>query len=409
MSPTARVLVALAAGLILGVAVSLSGNSALQSVAAATEPIGIVWINAIRMTVIPLVVSLLFVSMTGFSDIRSAGQLGGRAMLVFAAFMVGSAVFAALTVPVLFEWMPTPASGAAALSQAPAASAIQEQAQQLPSVMQWLSELVPINPLRAAVDGAMLPLVVFSVLFGLASTTIAADLKGTLVSFFRAVSAAMLTIVRWLIVLAPIGVFALILPIAARTGTATIGAFAYYIVAISGLLCVMTIALYPLAAMIGRVSARRFAEAAFPAQAIAFSSRSSLASLPGLLDGADRKLRCRPHVTGFVLPLAVSLFKLNTPVVWLAGAYFVARLYGVPLDPGDVALILVASVVLSFGAPGIPMGSLVMLAPVFATAGLPVEGIGILIAIDLVPDIFKTVSNVTGDMAAAAVLSRRDR
>jgi proton glutamate symport protein len=180
-------------------------------------------------------------------------------------------------------------------------------------------------------------------------------------------------------------------------------------IAISGLLFVLTLALYPIAAVIGRVSAKRFAEAAFPAQAIAFSSRSSLASLPGLLEGADKKLKCPPQVTGFVLPLAVSIFKINLPVVWLAGAYFVARLYGVSLDPADIALILMASIVLSFGSPGIPMGSLVILAPVFASAGLPVEGIGILIAVDLVPDIFKTVSNVTGDMAAAAVLSRRYR
>jgi proton glutamate symport protein len=115
-SPTARVAAALVAGLALGIVISASGNSALQSIATATEIVGIVWINAIRMTVIPLVVSLLFVSMTGFSDIRSAGQLGGLALIIFAVFLGGTAVFAVLTVPVLFSWMPMEATTAAALN-----------------------------------------------------------------------------------------------------------------------------------------------------------------------------------------------------------------------------------------------------------------------------------------------------
>ena len=408
MSPTTRVLVGLAAGVLAGVVISASGNGALQSVATAIEQVGILWINAIRMTVIPLVVSLLFVSMTGFTDLRSAGRLGGRTMFVFMAFLIGSALCAALIVPVVFEWMPAAASVQATPGLAPGASSVQEQAQQLPSVAQWFVELIPINPLRAAADGAMLPLVIFTVLFGLASTTIAPDLKDALVRFFTAVSEAMLTLVRWLVVLAPLGVFALILPMAARTGTSIVGAFAFYVIAVSGLLCVLILALYPIAAALGRVSARQFAEAAFPAQVIAFSSQSSLASLPGLLEGADKKLNC-PQVTGFVLPLAVSLFKITTPVVWLAGACFVAQLYAVSLEATDIVLILVASIVLSFGAPGVPMGSLILLAPVFASAGLPVEGIGVLMAIDYVPDIFKTVLNVTGDMAAATVLSRQHR
>jgi proton glutamate symport protein len=405
-SPTTRVLIALAAGLALGVAVSASGNGTLQAVAAAVEPIGILWINAIRMTVIPLVVSLLFVSMAGFADIRSAGRLGGRTLLTFAAFLAGAAVFALLTVPPVFAWMPVEATTTATLSEMIPESSVQEQAKQLPSFAQWLSDLVPTNPIRAAADGAMLPLVLFSVLFGLATTVIAAELRETLMRFFRAVGEAMLTIVGWLIALAPIGVFALILPLAARTGAATIGAFAYYIAAMCGLLVVLMLALYPVTAVLGRVSVKRFAQAALPGQAIAFSSQSSLASLPGLLEGAEKELPHASQITGFVLPLAVAIFKFVTPLVWLAGAYFVARLYGVQLEPADVGLILLASVVLSFTTPGIPMGSLIVLAPVFASVGLPVEGIGILMAIDLIPDTFKTIANVSGDMAAAVALSR---
>jgi proton glutamate symport protein len=404
-SPTTRVLAALVAGLTIGIAISASGNAALRAIAAAAEPIGILWINAIRMTVIPLVVSLLFVSMTSFSDVRSAGRTGGRALMIFVVFLVGSALFAILIVPALFSWLPT-GSTTAAMGQMSTLAAVREQAQQLPTFAQWLTDLVPTNPIRAAADGAMLPLVIFSVLFGLASTGIAPDLREALVRFFRAVSGSMLTLVGWLIALAPLGVFALILPLVARMGASAVGAFGYYVIAICGLCCVQTLALYPIAALFGRVPAKRFAQAVFPAQAIAFSTSSSLASLPALLEGAEKTLQRPPELTGFVLPLAVSVFKINTPIVLLAGACFVARLYAVPFGPAQVGLVLAASVLLSFSTPGIPLGSLVVLAPVFANAGLPVEGVGILMAVDLVPDLFKTIANVTGNMAAAAVLSR---
>jgi Na+/H+-dicarboxylate symporter len=397
------------AGLAIGTAISRSGNGSLSAAAAATELVGIVWINAIRMTVIPLVMSLLIVSAAGFSDVRSAGRIGARTLMLFLIFLVGSAALALVLVPPSFAWLPMHPTAVAALSDVTASSTVGEQAQRLPTIGQWFTHLVPTNPIRAAADGDMLPLVIFSILFGLACTSIAPDLRESLVRFFRAVSESMLTLVRWLIVLAPLGVFALILPLAARMGASAAGEFGYYVIVICGALSIQTIALYAIAALVGRVSVKRFANATFPAQVVAFSSRSSLASLPALLDGAKQKLECPPEVTGFALPLAVSIFKINMPIVWLAGACFVARLYGVPLGPLQIGLILGASVLLSFSSPGIPMGSLLLLAPLFATAGLPAEGIGVLMAIDLVPDIFKTVANVTGDMTAAVVLAGRRR
>lgn len=406
-SPTARVVAAFVVALALGILISVSGDTALLAVAAATEPVGTMWINALRMTVIPLVVSLIVVSVGRFADIRSAGRIGGRTLLLFAVLLIGSSVFAVLTVPALFRWIPTATETTAALAQPPSSSAVREQVQHLPTVAQWFADLVPTNPIRAAADGTMLPLVIFCILFGLATLSIAIELREALARFFQAVSESMLTLVRWLIALAPIGVFALVLPVAARMGTTAIGAVGYYIVVTSGLLCIQTIALYPIASLLGGVSVMRFAEAVFPAQAIAFSSRSSLASLPGLLEGAETKLQCPSAITGFVLPLAVSVFKINTPVLFLAGACFVARLYGLSLSAADIAQIVTAGALLSFGVPAVPVGGLLLLAPVFATTRLPVEGVGILMAVDLIPDISRTVLNVTADMVVATILSRR--
>ncbi|MBV9624772.1 MAG: cation:dicarboxylase symporter family transporter [Acidobacteria bacterium] len=164
--------------------------------------------------------------------------------------------------------------------------------------------------------------------------------------------------------------------------------------------------LYPVAAFGGRVSTLPFAQEVLPAQAVAFSSSSSLASLPALVDGSERKLRLPPSVTDVVLPLAVSTFKVATPALWLVAAIFLARLYGVQLAPTQLLVVALAGILTSFSTPGVPHGWLLVISPLVATMGIPAEGIGLLIAIDAIPDIFATTLNVTGDMAAAALVSR---
>ena len=164
--------------------------------------------------------------------------------------------------------------------------------------------------------------------------------------------------------------------------------------------------LYPVAVLLGRVSPASFARAALPAQAVAMGTRSSLAALPAMLDSAEKQLQLRREVSGFVLPLAVSTFRLNLAVSWIVGGLFIARLYGVPFGVASIATFYVAAVLMSFSVPGIPSGSLFIIAPLFPTVGLPVEGVGILIALDAVPDIFKTTLNVTGHMTVAAILGR---
>src|SRR6185503_12600810 len=149
----------------------------------------------------------------------------------------------------------------------------------------------------------------------------------------------------------------------------------YYVLLICTVLLVQMVALYPLAVLAGRVPLRRFVLATFPAQAVAVSSRSSLASLPALIEGAENRLGLPSEIAGFVLPLAVSTFKFSAPIAWIAGALFLAKLYGITLDPQKVVLLGAISVILSFSSPGIPHGSLVLAAPLYASLGLPVEGI----------------------------------
>jgi len=406
VSSTVQVVGALVAGLLLGIVVFFSGSTTLLAAVDTLESVGILWVNAIRMTVIPLVISLLFVSVANFADIRSTGQLGARAVLLFVAFLAGSAALAVFTLPALFVWMPPGAASPEALAGFTKSTVAWNEGGHLPTFGEFLTGLVPTNAIRAAADDSVLPVVIFSILFGLAATRIGVENREALVRVFRGISEAMLTIVQWLIALAPVGVFALVVPLVAKSGASAVGAFGYYILAISVVLMVLTLALYPAAIWFGRIKLSVFAKAAFPAQTVALSTRSSLAALPAMLEGAEQHFRGRPEVAGFVLPLAVSAFKVNTPVILLAGACFLGKLYGVPLGPAEIAVVLVASVLVSFGGSGIPMGSLFLMAPIYAAVGLPVEGIGILMALDLVPDIFKTISNVTGDMAVTAILSK---
>src|SRR6185503_949637 len=167
-----------------------------------------------------------------------------------------------------------------------------------------------------------------------------------------------------------------------------------------------TLVLYPVAAVAGGVPMRKFARAVLPAQTIAFSSSSSIASLPALVEGAEEVLAMPPRVRGFVLPLAASTFKVAAPVSWTIGALFVAWFYGVHLGAGQLATIAFAATFLSFAVPGVPRGAFLMLAPLFLAIGLPVEGIGILIAVDVIPDLFATVLNTTGHMTAAVLVTR---
>jgi Na+/H+-dicarboxylate symporter len=216
-------------------------------------------------------------------------------------------------------------------------------------------------------------------------------------------------VVGWILATAPIGVFALTLTLAAQTGVAVIGAVAGFLVVVALLLVVAALATYPLVRVFGGIPVRIFARACVPAQAVAFSTRSSLASLPPMLEEAEATLKLPPQVSGLVLPASVSVFKYASPISRIAGTFFIASLFGVELGGLEIAAIAAALGAFSFYSPGIPSGGLFIMAPLYQAFGLPLEGIGILIALDLLPDMILTVANVTGDMAVAAIIGGKER
>jgi proton glutamate symport protein len=404
-SPALQGLAALVVGLAAGIGVSAARVGPLDALAGVVEPLGALWVNAIRMVLVPLVVSLLFTSVTGFADVRSLSRLGARTVTWFLVLLAGAAVFAALAGPPLFARMDIPVEASAAL-RAQGQSSMPAAVPELPTLRGFVVGLVPTNPIRAAVDGAMLPLIVFTLLFALATTRLPDDRRAIVTGFFRAVGEAMLVLVHWILRLTPVGVFALALGMGKDLGLAAAGAVGYYVLVLSGMLLALTLAVYPVVAIVTRRPPWVFARAAAPAQAVAAGTRSSLASLPAMIESARGTFGDRPGLGGFVLPLAVSTFKLNTPVSDLIGPLFLAQLYAVRLEPTQILVMTLVTIALSFSNPGIPSGGLfVVTAPVMMSAGLPLDGIGLLIAADSIPDIFATVVNVTGDMGVAALVA----
>ena len=410
MSPTVQVLVALIAGLALGVGVSVSDNATLTALAHGIEPIGTLFINAIRMTIIPLVVSSLIVGVTAAPDTRTIGRLGGRALLLMITAVscsVALGVFAAG--PMLSTLHIDPGTTAALRAGAASAvSAAADGAAKMPTLSQWAIDLVPANPIKAAADGAMLPLILFSVTFAIALSRIDIARQAAVVRVFEGILDGSITLVRWVLRLAPIGVFALAVPLAARMGASAAGALVTYIGVSCVLFAVLIAALYPVAAIGGRVTLAAFARAALPAQAMAFSGRSSLASLPAMITATRDTLSLPPQIAGFLIPLLTATFRIGSGVGQMVPVLFIAHLYGITLGPAQLATAAITIVIGSFSVPGIPGGTIVAIIPVLMAAGLPIEGAGILLGVDTIPDMFRTTANVTGHLTAAVVLGARE-
>lgn len=401
---------ALVAGLLGGALVAQSGlpAGAVERLLDVLEPIGTIWVNAVRMTIVPLVISMIIVAVASSDSLRSMGRLGGAALLFFVTTISLIAVYAVALAPPLMSRLEIDPAAATMLRET-AASSSQQVAGTVRSMggfSQRLVEMVPANPFRAAADGAMLPLIVFALVFGAALTRIPSELRETPVRFFRGVSEAMLVVIRWVFIAAPVGVLALSMVVGARLGYQAVTAVGHYLAVFVLLMVGVMAFVYVAAVLFGGVSLKTFATAVAPAQVIALGSRSSSAALPSMIEAAQRVLKLPPQIVSFVLPTAVAVFRVSAPISFVLGALFLGKLYGVEITIAQIVSLAVLSVLLSFSVPPVPSGSLFLMAPAFAEMGIPVEGVAILIAIDVIPDLVKTTSIVTAHMASAVVVAR---
>ncbi len=405
MKPTTRVMLGLALGAVIGLTLAWSDTALAAKVAALVQPIGKLRLNALQMTVVPLVLALVIIGVTTASDTASSGRTARRALLVFVILLSFGSFFAAIAAPALLSLVPRDPALAQALSGSAGAT---------PPIAAtgWsdaLVAIIPSNAIAAAAASAMLPLVVFALFFGFALTRIEKPRRDLVVDFFQAIADAMIVIVRWVLWAAPVGVFALVLAVCAQSGLSMVSALGVYILLQCVLYLSVTLMRLPVAIFWGGERIRSFAAAILPAQVVAASTQSSLASLPAMLEIAQRRLGYSPQVTALVLPMAVSLFRINSPVQYVSAAAFIAWAYGIDLSVAQLATGAALAVIISCGAVGLP-GQVSYMAtnlPVTQAMGLPVAPLGLLLAVDTIPDVFATVGNVTADLAATSVVSRQ--
>jgi proton glutamate symport protein len=397
------ILIALLLGLLLGLAGS--GTAWGDAVTAAADPIGGLWLNALKMTIVPLVVSLLVTGITKTAEAARAGKLAGRSVTWFLVLLWSSSIMAALVMPLLLDlWPLDPTAGTALKAALGEAAAVPPP----PAFREFLLGLVPSNPIAAAANDAILPLTVFTTIFAFAMLKLPTSERDLLSRFFEALGNAMLVVIGWILWLAPIGVFALAFVVGARAGFSALGGLVHYVLIVSALGVIVWIAAYPLALIGGRVSLGRFVRAALPAQAVAISTQSSLASLPAMLKGSEA-LGIKPATADVVLPLAVALFRATGPAMNLAVAIYVAHWYGIALGPWQLAAGVAVAATTTLGAVSLPgqLSFISSIAPIALAMGVPFEPLALLIAVETIPDIFRTVGNVSMDMAVTATIAHR--
>jgi proton glutamate symport protein len=401
-SAPARTLSGFLLGLVLGAVVSrLHGPTSLVAIA---QTLGGLWLDALRMTLVPLIFSLLFVAVGQTAQTARGSGLAAKALLLFWVLLLTAAVLSAVVAFLFLQAWPMPQAAAQALrSAAPSAAGVGEAV----PIMTLVRSFVPANPVKSAADGAMAPLVVFALVFSLAATRQSPKRRAALMDVFDAVQASMLTIVQAVLLIAPLGVFFLALALSAQAGASLAGLFAPYLV----LVCTACIPGALIGLGLGLAGGARplaLVKELAPVQVIALSTQSSVASLPSMLVAA-RALGTPEKAADMVLSMAVALFRISNPAANIAIASYIARIYGVALDPARLAIGVVVAAAVSLAGAGVSSSVtfFTTMVPICAALNLPIAPLALLLPLEPLVDFARTSTNVTADLGVAVWIGAR--
>jgi Na+/H+-dicarboxylate symporter len=394
------------AGLVGGLLAGIAGAAldAPDGVAEAADLVGGLWLRALQMTIIPLVAALLVLGLVQMILAARVGTVARAMLLLMVAVQLAGGAFASLAMPALLEAFPVPQGAGAFLAQAPT------DVGEVPQVLDFFRSLVSPNIVAAAAETAMLPLTIFFVMFAVAITRLPEDQSERLLGFFHALGNVMLLIIGWVLAVAPVGVFALAYGVGVQSGGGAFAALGHYVLTVTAMGTFILVLAYAIAVAVGRTGFLRFAAAMLPAQAVALSTQSSLASLPAMLDSASR-LNLRASTAEFVLPLAVVIFRATSAAMNLAVVYYIAALAGIEVPPAiAVAGILIAALI-SLSAVSLPgsISFVVSIGPIALAMGVPVEPLALLVAVEMLPDLMRTLGNVTMNVAVTSAVDRSSR
>ncbi len=396
-------------GLLLGLAVGFAAGAgevaSLGSLARVLDPVGRIFLALVQMGVLPLVATAVILAVARLRNLAGLGRVGARFGLILGATLLVAAAVGVAVGSILLPLVPLSSETVSRIRGLGETREVSAP----PGFAEFLVGLVPDNPVKAASQGALLPLVVFCVLFGLGLARVEAGKREPLVALLESTMRVVGRIFGWALSLSPIGIFALAASGTARIGPSVLANLGWFVlVVLIALASFAALGLGPAVRFVAGLPVRTFARAAFPAQAVAFSTTSSLASLPALLEAAVNGLRLRREVPDLVLPLAASIYRSGSAVFMAVAALFVARLEGIEVTAGSLALLVPVAALASISVPSVPFGAFAAMAPVVEAAGAPITSMWLLLPVDRIPDMFRTAVNATGSLAAAAALGTVD-
>ena len=405
-------------GLVLGTVLGLAGNAArigwLQAFLISLEPVGTAFIRLITMIVIPLVIASLMVGTASLGDLRKLGRVGGKTLLYYLG-TTAIAVTIGLGLSNLIQpggqIDPSTRDQLAAQFEGEALDQMQIAAE-APALTDVLLGMIPRNPVQAAADFELLPLIFFSVIFGAAISLLPDDQRRTVVLFLQGINGASMIVIGWVMKLAPYAVFALIGSVVAQFGLDLLQSLLIYAITVAAGLALHTfVTIGLLVRFAAGLNPVAFFKRIVPVQVFGFSTSSSSATLPLTMSTAETKLGISKQVSSFVLPLGATINMDGTALYQAVAVMFIAQIYGIPLDLTAQLTVVLTATLASVGAAGVPSAGLITLIVVLQSVGLGdkvAAGIALILGVDRILDMLRTITNLTGDLSCASFIARTE-
>jgi len=396
MNLSIKIFIALVLSVVVGL---IAGESALPFINWWIAPIGTMFINLIKMMIVPVVFFSLVVGMTSLGDTKKLGRIGAKTVVLY---LVTTAV--AILIGFGIAGIVSPGTGLSLTSDAAV------KVKEAPSLMQVLVAMIPANPIDAMAKAQILPVIVFSLFVGIGIVHVGGERAQLLMKFFDAAAEVSYKIIGIVMQFAPIGVFALLLPVVAKNGPAVLLPLMSVIGCVAIGCVIHAVVVYSsLARIWGGHTPLEFFRGMSEAMMIAFTTCSSAAALPVNMKNCQEKLGVSREVSSFVLPLGATINMDGTALYMGVCSLFIANVFGIDLTMGQMLMIILTGTLASIGTAGVPGAGLIMLAMVLQTAGLPLEGLALVAGIDRVLDMFRTCLNITGDGAVTIVMDQEEK
>ena len=409
-----KILIGLVLGVLVGLFANLMALEWLQAVLELIEPIGTLFIKLITMIVIPLVVASLLVGTASLGDIRKLGRIGGKTV---SYYLLTTAV--AVSIGLLLSNIVQPGGRIDSTTRDRLSSQFTEQAAgamqtaaEKPPMSEVLLDMVPSNPISAAANGELLPLIIVTIIFGAALSLIEDERKRAVLSFFNGVNDTVMVMIDWVMKLAPYAVFALIASVVASFGLDLLRSLLIYALTVVAGLLLHTFGTYALLVrFLAKLNPIDFFRKIAQVQLVAFSTSSSNATLPVTMETAQEDVGISKEVSSFVLPLGATINMDGTALYQAVAVMFIAQIYGIPLGIGEQLTIVMTATLASIGTAGVPSAGIIMLILVLNSVGMGAQtqaGIALILGVDRILDMLRTAVNVTGDLTCASFVARSE-